>query len=149
MPTIQKTEGQGAHQRGPRNKSHGAGKASAAAVVLMSEDGMSEDGMSEDGDHAGAASPQGAAPSERLLHGKTLRDAVPREAHAGWRAPKHRRDPIDLLLQSNEFRVLELIPIRFGRMMQSTFSFYRGSASVMAVEPATTARSGLRGQAGR
>ena len=88
-----------------------------------------------------------AAPSERRALGKALRDKVPRESHAGWKAPRDRRDPIDLLLESDAGRIPQLIPIRFGRMMQSPFSFYRGSASIMAADLATTPQSGLRVQA--
>jgi hypothetical protein len=69
------------------------------------------------------------AASERRAQGKALRDAVPRTLHAGWKAPTDRRDPIDLLIESNEGRIPDLIPIRFGRMMQSPFTFYRGSAA--------------------
>jgi len=72
---------------------------------------------------------------------------VPRTSHAGWKAPEDRRDPIDLLIESNQGRVLELIPTRFGRMMQSPFTFYRGSAAIMAADLATTAQSGLQVQA--
>ncbi len=43
--------------------------------------------------------------------------------------------------------MLDLVPIRFGRMMQSPFTFYRGSAAIMAADLATTAQSGLRVQA--
>ena len=70
-----------------------------------------------------------------------LRDATPRAAHGGWKPPKDRRDPIELLRESNEGRIPELIPIRFGRMAQSPFAFYRGSAPVMA---AGSASLGLR-----
>lgn len=62
---------------------------------------------------------------ERRAEGKALRDAVPRGVHGGWKPPKDRRDPIELLLESNEGRVLELIPIRFGRMAQSPFALHR------------------------
>jgi uncharacterized protein (DUF2252 family) len=86
-------------------------------------------------------------PSDRRAQGKALRQAASRAKHAGWKAPKDRRDPIDLLIESNEGRVLDLIPIRFGRMMLSPFTFYRGSAVVMAADLATTAQSGLRVQA--
>jgi len=86
-------------------------------------------------------------PSERRARGKSLREAVPRESHAGWKPRKDRRDPIDMLVESNEGRLPDLVPIRFGRMMQSPFTFYRGSAAVMAADLATTARSGLRVQA--
>ena len=84
---------------------------------------------------------------ERRAAGKALRDATPRAAHGGWRPPKDRRDPIELLLESNEGRIPELIPIRFGRMSQSPFAFYRGAAAVMAADLSSTPASGLRVQA--
>ena len=63
---------------------------------------------------------------ERRATGKALRDRTPRAAHGGWKPPRDRRDPIELLRESNEGRIPELIPIRFGRMSQSPFAFYRG-----------------------
>jgi uncharacterized protein (DUF2252 family) len=87
------------------------------------------------------------APGDRRDHGKSLRDAVPRQSHAGWKAAKDRRDPIEILIESNQGRIPELIPVRFGRMMQSPFTFYRGTASIMAADLARTPCSGLRVQA--
>jgi uncharacterized protein (DUF2252 family) len=84
---------------------------------------------------------------ERRAAGKALRDGVSRASHGGWKAPKDRRDPIDILQESNEGRVPQLIPIRFGRMAQSPFAFYRGAAAVMAADLASTPQSGLRVQA--
>ncbi len=84
---------------------------------------------------------------ERRAAGKALRDAAPRAAQGGWKPAKDRRDPIELLHESNESRIPELIPIRFGRMSQSPFAFYRGSAAVMAADLASTPASGLRVQA--
>ena len=46
--------------------------------------------------------------SERRAEGKALREDVPREAHGGWKPPKDRRNPVDLLLESNEGRLPEL-----------------------------------------
>nr|WP_294543344.1 DUF2252 domain-containing protein [uncultured Rhodopila sp.] len=108
---------------------------------------MAKRERAEDNSHADAARADLDAPSDRRARGKALRDAVPREAHAGWKPPENRRDPVDLLLDSNEGRIPHLIPIRFGRMMQSPFSFYRGSAGIMAADLATTAQSGMRVQA--
>ena len=85
--------------------------------------------------------------SERRAEGKALRDDVPREAHAGWKPPKDRRDPVDLLLETNEGRLPELLPIRHGRMVSSPFAFFRGSAALMAADLANTPRSGLKVQA--
>lgn len=87
------------------------------------------------------------SPDQRRAEGKALRDKVPRDAHAGWTPPKDRRDPIDILLESNSGRVQDLIPIRFGRMLQSPFAFYRGTAAIMAADLAHTPVSGLRVQA--
>ncbi|SAK85861.1 hypothetical protein AWB78_04375 [Caballeronia calidae] len=84
---------------------------------------------------------------ERAAHGRALRDAVPRSSQAGWKAAKERRDPVDILVESNEGRVPSLIPIRFGRMSASPFAFYRGAAAVMAADLASTPTSGLRVQA--
>ena len=85
--------------------------------------------------------------SERRAEGKALRENVPREAHAGWKPPKDRRDPVDLLLETNESRLPELIPIRHGRMVSSPFAFFRGSAAQMAADLSRTPCSGLRVQA--
>jgi uncharacterized protein (DUF2252 family) len=86
------------------------------------------------------------SPDERRLEGRALRGVVPREDHGRWEPPKDRRDPIDILTESNEGRMPDLIPIRFGRMMQSAFSFYRGSAAVMAADLAATNSPGIRVQ---
>ena len=87
------------------------------------------------------------SPEERRAKGKALRDAVPRESHGSWKAPKGRRDPIDLLNESNERRLQQLVPIRFGRMLQSPFTFFRGSAAIMAADLASTPVSGITVQA--
>jgi uncharacterized protein (DUF2252 family) len=84
---------------------------------------------------------------ERRAQGKALRDAVPREAHGGWKPPKKRRDPVEILVESNKGRLPDLVPIRFGRMSQSPFAFYRGGAAIMAADLAGTPSSGLRVQA--
>jgi uncharacterized protein (DUF2252 family) len=85
--------------------------------------------------------------AERRADGKMLRDAVPRAQHSGWNPPKERRDPVEVVLASNEGRLLDLVPIRHGRMMQSPFAFYRGTAAIMAADLAHTPSSGLRVQA--
>ena len=66
------------------------------------------------------------SPDERRAQGKALRDAVSRESQGGWKPPRERRDPIEVLTASNEGRMPELVPIRFGRMLQSPFAFFRG-----------------------
>ena len=87
------------------------------------------------------------SPAERRSHGKSLRDKVSREDHGGWKAPKDRRDPVEIVTASNVGRREELVPIRHGRMLQSPFAFFRGSAALMAADLAETPVSGLRVQA--
>jgi uncharacterized protein (DUF2252 family) len=76
--------------------------------------------------------------AERIAAGKALRETVPRESHAGWTPPANRRDPVDMLEESNRDRVPELVPIRYGRMLRSPFTFLRGSAGLMAYDLSTT-----------
>ncbi|XXY47636.1 DUF2252 family protein [Sorangium sp. So ce269] len=83
---------------------------------------------------------------ERAARGKAERAEIPRAAHGTWEAPPHRRDPIALLEQQATSRIPELVPIRYGRMLVSPFTFYRGAACVMASDLAATTRSGLRVQ---
>jgi len=84
---------------------------------------------------------------ERLAAGKALREKLPRERHAVWKTPPKGRDPIDVLETSNRGRLPELIPIRYGRMLRSPFTFLRGSAGLMAYDLAATPSTGLRVQA--
>lgn len=99
------------------------------------------------GERAAVAAASFRSRDDRIASGKAIRDDVPRESHAGWNPPKDRRDPIDILKQSNQDRLAELVPIRYGRMLQSPFTFLRGSAGLMAADLATTPTTGLRVQA--
>lgn len=85
--------------------------------------------------------------ADRKADGKAMRLAVPLESHAVWRAAKQRRDPVEQLIQSGVDRVPELLPIRYGRMMQSPFAFYRGSAAIMAADLAGLPSTGIMVQA--
>ncbi len=84
--------------------------------------------------------------AERAAHGKAARAEVPRSSHAAYEPPARRGDPIKLLERQAKTRVPELVPIRYGRMLVSPFTFYRGAALIMASDLATTPRSGLHVQ---
>jgi uncharacterized protein (DUF2252 family) len=86
-------------------------------------------------------------PAERAARGKAARAAVPRERHAEFDPPSDRPDPIALLEEQAKTRVPELVPVRWGRMMVSPFTYYRGAALPMASDLATTPISGLAVQA--
>jgi uncharacterized protein (DUF2252 family) len=82
-----------------------------------------------------------------LLAGRALRERVPHESHAAWKPTAKGRDPIKLLELSSRGRVPELVPIRYGRMLRSPFTFLRGSAGVMAADLATLPTTKVRVQA--
>jgi len=84
--------------------------------------------------------------SERIARGKAARREVPRSSHAVFQPTAHRLDPIELLERQADARVPELVPIRYGRMLASPFTFYRGAAPIMAADLAATPRSGLLAQ---
>src|SRR6478609_6707814 len=68
--------------------------------------------------------------AERLTGGKALREAARRSDHNTWKLQHGRPDPIATLQKADEGRIDELIPIKYGRMLQSPFAFYRGSAAI-------------------
>jgi hypothetical protein len=85
-------------------------------------------------------------PADRRAHGKKLRDTAPRDAHAAWRGHAERADPIGILRAADAARQPDLVPLRYGRMLQSPFTFYRGSAAIMAADLARTPESGIQVQ---
>jgi uncharacterized protein (DUF2252 family) len=89
----------------------------------------------------------GLTPAERAAKGKTARAEVPRDSHAVFEPGPDRPDPIALLEEQATTRVPELVPVRYGRMMVSPFTYYRGAALPMAADLATTPASGLAVQA--
>ncbi len=85
-------------------------------------------------------------PAERAVRGKSARAEVPLESHARFE-PAADRDPLALLEEQSASRVASLVPVRYGRMMASQFSYYRGAALPMAADLATTPVTGLAVQA--
>ncbi len=81
--------------------------------------------------------------AERVARGKAARAEVPRSSHATFEPAPHRADPVKVLERQAKTRVPELVPIRYGRMLVSPFTFYRGAAAIMAADLAATPRSGL------
>jgi uncharacterized protein (DUF2252 family) len=85
-------------------------------------------------------------PQERAALGKTARSSAPRSSHAEFAPTEKRPDPVDVIEAQSAMRVPELVPIRYGRMTESPFRFYRGAAAIMARDLADTPRSGIRTQ---
>jgi uncharacterized protein (DUF2252 family) len=84
---------------------------------------------------------------ERLAMGRALREQAPREAHAEFQLSPNGRDVVAILEESNEGRLPELVPIRYGRMLADSFAFLRGSAALMAHDLSTTPATGIQVQA--
>src|SRR5204863_5723673 len=79
--------------------------------------------------------------------GRAARQRTPRSAHSDWAPATDRPDPVTVLTAQAASRVQELVPIRYGRMLVSPFTFYRGAAAVMAADLAATPDSGIVVQA--
>jgi uncharacterized protein (DUF2252 family) len=84
--------------------------------------------------------------AERVAKGKAARAQVPRSSHGDFEPAADRVDPIDHLERQAESRVQELVPIRYGRMLVSPLTFYRGAALIMAADLVNTPTSGLHAQ---
>ena len=84
-----------------------------------------------------------ASVAERAALGKAARAEVPRNVHGEWLAPSGRRDPVEMLEEQAASRVPELVPVRYGRMGVSPFTFYRGAAYLMAADLERSPRTGL------
>ncbi len=83
------------------------------------------------------------SPEERAAAGKAARTKAPRSSYGDWAPAPDRADPVELLEGQATSRVGQLVPLRYGRMLVSPFTFYRGAAAVMAADLAATPRSGF------
>ena len=81
--------------------------------------------------------------ADRVAAGRALREGGARSAHADWEPAADRPDPVAVLVAQGESRVPELLPIRYGRMAESPFGFFRGAAAGMAADLASTPTTGL------
>lgn len=101
--------------------------------------------MSQNATTAMRAAPH-TTPEERAALGKELRRRTPRSDHAVYKPAPDRPDPLAILQAQSEARVPELVPIRYARMTESPFRFYRGAAAIMASDLAGSPSSGLTAQ---
>ena len=85
--------------------------------------------------------------ADRRAAGKAHRAKVAHESHGTWKRDKDRVDPLAILRASDKYRIARVLPVRYGRMLQSPFTFYRGSAAVMAADLSKTPSTGVQVQA--
>jgi uncharacterized protein (DUF2252 family) len=83
------------------------------------------------------------SPADRAERGRAVRRVASRRDVAALNLPSDRPDPVDLLEEQAVTRIPELVPIRYGRMLTSSFAFYRGAALLMASDLAAGPQSGL------
>ena len=83
------------------------------------------------------------SPAERAALGKEARARVPRSGHALFEPDEKRPDPLDIIERQSAARVPELVPVRYGRMLESPFRFYRGAAAIMASDLGAAPHTGL------
>src|SRR6201986_125590 len=78
------------------------------------------------------------------VDGKEARKLAPRSAQAAWQPAADRVGPLEVLAEQAKTRVPALVPVRYGRMLASAFTFYRGAAAIMAADLGASPDSGLR-----
>ncbi|MHB9861018.1 DUF2252 domain-containing protein [Streptomyces sp. YIM S03343] len=86
------------------------------------------------------------SPSERAAYGRQARTRVSRGSHGTFEPGKERFDPVEVIESQSATRVQELVPVRYGRMLESPFRFYRGAAAIMAADLGSAPDTGLRVQ---
>jgi uncharacterized protein (DUF2252 family) len=86
-------------------------------------------------------------PQEWEARGRARRQQVPRADHARWEPPPDRPNPVAILEEQAATRVPDLVPIRYGRMLTSSFAYFRGAAAPMAWDLAHTPTTDIRVQA--
>ncbi len=115
--------------------------------VSVTGDGhVVDEGVPGGGDGSGLSAVSHFTPTEREARGRAARRELPRSAHAAWEPAPMRRDPVGLLEEQARTRLSELVPIRYGRMLVSPFTFFRGAAYLMAADLADGPRTGLQAQ---
>jgi uncharacterized protein (DUF2252 family) len=81
---------------------------------------------------------------QRYAAGKSLREKCPRSSHGKVILGQgDKRDVVALIEASNKDRLENLIPIRHGRMVQSAFAYFRGTALIQAHDLKGTPASGI------
>jgi uncharacterized protein (DUF2252 family) len=84
-----------------------------------------------------------APPRDRYDEGRSRRESIPLESHADTSTSEERVNSLEILNRQNESRIQGLIPLRFGRMSYSPFTYFRGAASVQASDLAAGPRTDL------
>src|ERR1700751_5193640 len=85
-------------------------------------------------------------PQERRGLGRARRKQMTRQGHAQWKPEARRYKPVVLLEESMRGRVPELIALKYERMLESPFGYFRGAVPIMAADLAIMANTGIATQ---
>ncbi|MGC3003776.1 DUF2252 domain-containing protein [Streptomyces sp. G35A] len=83
------------------------------------------------------------SPAERAAYGREARGRAPRSSHGSFEAARERPDPVGVIERQSASRLPELVPVRYARMLESPFRFYRGAAAIMAADLGPARDTGL------
>jgi len=82
-------------------------------------------------------------PQERRALGRARRKQMARQDHSHWRPEARRHKPVVLMEESMRGRVPQMIPLKYERMLESPFGYFRGAVPVMAADLAVMANTGI------
>ena len=116
---------------------------SMATTTRSSRTGVADDGGTRKEPFSSSWRRAHLTVDQRVARGRAARRAAPRSGHGQWEPHPDRPDPVALLEEQAATRVPELIPIRYGRMLVSPFTFYRGAAAIMTADLASAPVSGI------
>jgi uncharacterized protein (DUF2252 family) len=85
-------------------------------------------------------------PQERRALGRARRKQLARQEHAQWKPESRRRGPLELLQESMRGRVPHLVTLKYERMLESPFGYFRGAVPVMAADLTTLPNTGIINQ---
>ncbi len=89
---------------------------------------------------------QAPTPKESRALGQARRNQVTRQDHKHWEVASHRASPVETIAASMRGRIANLVAIKYQRMVDSPFGFFRGAVSVMAADLAALPNSGIVNQ---
>lgn len=78
---------------------------------------------------------------ERIIAGKKIRDKFPRIKQGDYKPAENRLDPVLILEEQAKTRLPDLVPVRYARMLGSSFAFLRGGAAIMAADLAANIKT--------
>src|SRR5271170_2511842 len=83
---------------------------------------------------------------ERRVLGRARRKQLARQEHSQWKPEGRRHKPLHLLQESMRGRVPQLVTLKYERMLESPFGYFRGAVPVMAADLSVLPNTGIVNQ---